>query len=106
MICGLLDAEGLLDNDREVLFNREIRREGRNIARINGRTVNVALMREMGSYLVDIHGQSEHLSLLTVRQHLRLLDRFADDQDLLDDYQSAYRSLKALQKELDDLRSS
>ena len=95
-ICELLDAEGLLDNDREVLFNREIRREGRNIARINGRTVNVALMREIGSYLVDIHGQSEHLSLLTVRQHLRLLDRFADDHVLLEDYQNAYRTLEDL----------
>ena len=105
-ICGLLDAEGLLDNDREVLFNREIRREGRNIARINGRTVNVALMREIGSYLVDIHGQSEHLSLLTVRQHLRLLDRYADDHMLLEDYQNAYRTLRILQKELEDLRSA
>ena len=104
VICGLLDAEGLLENDREVLFNREIRREGRNIARINGRTVNVALMREIGSYLVDIHGQSEHLSLLTVRQHLHLLDRFADDQAILEDYQAAFRELRALQKELDDLR--
>jgi len=106
VICGLLDAEGLLDNDREVLFNREIRREGRNIARINGRTVNVALMREIGSYLVDIHGQSEHLSLLTVRQHLRLLDRYADDQVLLEDYQNAYRMLRTLQKELEELRSA
>ncbi len=105
-ICRLLDTEGLLDNDREVLFNREIRREGRNIARINGRMVNVALMREIGSFLVDIHGQSEHLSLLTVRQHLRLLDRFADDQALLDDYQSAYQTLRELQKELKDLRDA
>jgi len=106
VICSLLDAEGLLDNDREVLFNREIRREGRNIARINGRAVNITLMHEIGSYLVDIHGQSEHLSLLTVRQHLRLLDRFADDQELLDDYQKAYRTLKTLQKELEDLRGA
>ncbi|MDP2991326.1 MAG: DNA repair protein RecN, partial [Kiritimatiellota bacterium] len=106
VICGLLEAEGLLDNDREMLFNREIRRGGRNIARINGRTVSVALMREVGSYLVDIHGQSEHLSLLTVRQHLRLLDRFADDNELLEDYQSAYNILRTLQKELDDLRKA
>jgi DNA repair protein RecN (Recombination protein N) len=106
VICELLDSEGLLDNDREVLFNREIRREGRNIARINGRAVSVALMREIGSYLVDIHGQSEHLSLLTVRQHLRLLDRFADDQALLEDYQNAFRVLRTLQKELEDLRSA
>ena len=105
-ICKLLDTEGLLDNDREVLFNREIRREGRNIARINGRMVSVALMREIGSFLVDIHGQSEHLSLLTVRQHLRLLDRFADDQALLEDYQSAYQTLRYLQKELKDLRDA
>jgi len=105
-ICELLDSEGLLDNEREMLFNREIRREGRNIARINGRAVNVALMREIGSFLVDIHGQSEHLSLLTVRQHLRLLDRFADDQILLEDYQNAYHLLRSLQRELKDLRSS
>lgn len=106
IICGLLDAEGLLDNDREMLFNREIRREGRNIARINGRAVSVALMREVGSYLVDIHGQSEHLSLLTIRQHLRLLDRFADDHVMLEDYQGAYRTLRTLQKELDDLHKA
>jgi DNA repair protein RecN (Recombination protein N) len=106
VISKLLEAEGLLDNDREVLFNREIRREGRNIARINGRVVAVALMREIGSYLVDIHGQSEHLSLLTVRQHLRLLDRYAGDQDLLEDYQGAFRVLKTIQKELEELRKA
>jgi DNA repair protein RecN (Recombination protein N) len=106
VISKLLDAEGLLDNDREVLFNREIRREGRNIARINGRVVAVSLMREIGSYLVDIHGQSEHLSLLSVRQHLRLLDRFADDQNLLEDYQVAFRVLKTIQKELEELRKA
>ncbi len=106
VICGLLDAEGLLDNKSEMLFNREIRREGRNIARINGRAVSVALMREIGGYLVDIHGQSEHLSLLTVRQHQRLLDRFAGDHDLLEDYQDAYRALRLLQKELDELRKA
>ena len=37
-------------------------------------------MKDLGSFLVDIHGQSEHLSLLSVRQHLRLLDRYADDR--------------------------
>ena len=105
-ICALLEQEGLLEGRDEMLFNREIRREGRNIARINGRVVNVSLMREIGSYLVDIHGQSEHLSLLTVRHHLRLLDRFADDQLLLDEYQRAYHVLKDLQKELNDLRQA
>ena len=101
---ALLDAEGLLDDADEILFNREIRREGRNLARVNGRVVNVSLMREAGAYLVDIHGQSEHLSLLSVRQHGRLLDRFADNAALLADYQVTYEELKTLQAELDELR--
>ena len=104
IICELLEREGLLDNSEEVHFNREIRREGRNIARINGRTVSVSLMREIGSYLVDIHGQSEHLSLLSVRQHLRLLDRYADHQTLIDEYQKSFHVLREILRELDDLR--
>ena len=105
-IAELLEAEGLLDdpNETEILFNREIRREGRNIARINGRVVTVTLMKDLGSYLVDIHGQSEHLSLLSVRQHLRLLDRYADDRELLEDYRGSFAKLKATQQELADLR--
>jgi DNA repair protein RecN (Recombination protein N) len=105
-ITAILDREGLLEDQSEVLFNREIRREGRNIARINGRTVNVSLMRELGSFLVDIHGQSEHLSLLSVRQHLNLLDRFADSQDLLVDYRRSYTVLKSTREELSDLRKA
>ncbi|MBM3137763.1 MAG: DNA repair protein RecN [Chloroflexi bacterium] len=104
VICELLEREGLLENSEEIHFNREIRREGRNIARINGRTVSVSLMREIGSYLVDIHGQSEHLSLLSVRQHLPLLDRYADHPNLISEYQDAFHVLRHLQKELDDLR--
>ena len=105
-ISEILEQEGLLDNPAEILFNREIRREGRNIARINGRVVNVSLMKELGGYLVDIHGQSEHLSLLTVRQHLNLLDRFADDQELLAAYRKSYAILKETQQELSDLRKA
>ena len=105
-ILDLLAAEELLDYDHEVIFNREIRRNGRNTARINGHTVSVTLMREIGSYLVDIHGQSEHLSLLTVRQHLDLLDRFADNAVLLEAYQKVYRNVKKVRSELETLRKT
>jgi len=105
-ILDLLAAEELLDYDHEVIFNREIRRNGRNTARINGHTVSVTLMREIGSYLVDIHGQSEHLSLLTVRQHLDLLDRYADNAILLEAYQKVYRNVKKVRSELETLRKT
>ena len=105
-IVSLLQAEDLLESEHEIIFNREIRRNGRNSARMNGHAVSVTLMREIGSYLVDIHGQSEHLSLLSVRQHLNLLDRFADNGQLLDTYASVYEKVKTLRADLDALRKA
>jgi DNA repair protein RecN (Recombination protein N) len=102
-VHALLASEDLLDDPEYIVLAREIRHEGRNTARINGRTVTAALQREVGSYLVDIHGQSEHLSLLQVRNHLHLLDGFAETGDLLNQYQSSYRQLNEVRKELEHL---
>jgi DNA repair protein RecN (Recombination protein N) len=66
--------------------------------------VNLAVLRELGELLVDVHGQSEHLSLLRVRQHIDLLDRFAGVEAELTAYQQIYRRLQALRKELIELR--
>ena len=105
-ILDLLRKDELLDSEEEILFNREIRRNGRNTARLNGRMVTVSLMREIGSYLVDIHGQSEHLSLLSVRQHLNLLDRFANNANLLQNYRTVYADISAVRAKLDQLRQA
>ncbi len=105
-IHALLEAEDLLDDPDYVTLAREIRLEGRNIARINGRTVTATLQREVGAYLVDIHGQSEHLSLLSVRNHLYLLDSFADVDQALAAYQKAYQSLREVRKDLRSLVQS
>ncbi|HTP03061.1 MAG TPA: DNA repair protein RecN, partial [Anaerolineales bacterium] len=82
------------------------RREGRNIARVNGRAVGVALLKEIGSSLVDIHGQSEHLSLLDPRAHLGLLDRFADVGKPLGEFQRTYRKLADVRTELRQIREA
>jgi DNA repair protein RecN (Recombination protein N) len=105
-VNDLLEREALLDDPDYVTLSREIQHEGRNTARINGRIVTAALQREVGAYLVDIHGQSEHLSLLQVRNHLELLDNFANIQDLLLDYRGSYEALRQVRKELTKLRQS
>jgi DNA repair protein RecN (Recombination protein N) len=105
-IMDILQREELLDDPNFVSFGRELRKEGRNIARINGRSVNVSLLRELGGYLVDIHGQSEHLSLLNVRSHLGLLDRYAASEELLADYRQTYKRLTEVRRELERLRQS
>ena len=103
-ITEILKREDLLDDENYVTLAREIRREGRSTARVNGRTVNVTLLREIGTFLVDIHGQTEHLSLLDVHAHLGLLDRFTSVDSLLTSYRQTYTSLQTLRRELDELR--
>lgn len=105
-VHALLKEEDLLDDDNFVTLQREFRREGRNVARVNGRTVNLALLKSLGEYLIDLHGQSEHLSLLRVQSHLHLLDRYAEVETKLTDYQKIYMQLSKTRKELADLRQA
>lgn len=101
----LLEQEGLLDEEESYLtLSREIRAEGRSIARINGRSVNLTIQSEIGQALVDVHGQSEHLSLLRVKHHRELLDRFARNFPLLQEYQQNYRIWSRLEQELVELK--
>lgn len=102
----ILKREDLLDDENYVTLAREVRREGRSTARINGSTVNVGLLREVGAYLVDIHGQTEHLSLLDTRAHLGLLDRYAGVDSLLASYRQTYAALQTLRRELAELRAA
>jgi DNA repair protein RecN (Recombination protein N) len=68
--------------------------------------VSVGLLGELAEYLVDVHGQSEHLSLLRVSQHLGLLDRFANVEVPLAAYRQTYRQLQAIRRELSELRAA
>ncbi len=103
-ILEILAREGLDEGGEAISLGREIRLEGRSIARVNGRSVNVSLLKELGTYLVDIHGQAEHLSLLDVRSHLHLLDRFADVEKELSEYRAQYQTYQSVNKELSELR--
>jgi len=102
----ILQREELMDDPDYVVLTREVRREGRSIARINGRTVNVGLLKEIGALVVDIHGQAEHLSLLDPRAHLGLLDRYAEVARPLSEYRQTYHALLNLRNELNGLRKA
>lgn len=103
VINPLLDEEGLLEEAGTLSLGRELRVEGRNIARVNGRSVSLSLLAAIGALLADLHGQSEHLSLLKVRHHLDLLDRFAHHESTLASYKAAFGDWSALQKQLQSL---
>src|SRR5687768_1200628 len=105
-VHSILQREELIDDPNYVVLMREIRKEGRSVARVNGRTVNVSLLKELGALLVDIHGQAEHLSLLDPRAHLGLLDRYAEVARPLSDYRQTYHALLNLRRELNELRKA
>src|SRR5271157_547306 len=102
----ILKREELLDDPNYLTMAREVRREGRSIARVNGRTASVSLLKEIGAVLIDIHGQSEHLSLLDPRAHLGLLDRYADVAKPLSDYRQTYHKLMNVRRELNEIRQA
>ena len=105
-LLEILEREDLADDPHYLVLERDIRREGRSIARVNGRSASLNLMKELGQFLVDIHGQSEHLSLLNVRQHQALLDRYAGNEAALAAYQETYRQLLACRRDLDAVRQA
>ncbi len=75
----LLEGAGLeLDTDGSLILAREVQEQGRSIARVNGRAVPVALLRDLGQRLMDVHSQMEHLSLLQPQRQLDVLDAYAD----------------------------
>lgn len=100
-INPILGREGLEgDIPDTLILGREIRASGRNYCRVNGRTVSLALLEEISQSLVDIHGQSEHLSLLRVRSHQSLLDRFGNLDRQRESLAREVRALQAVRREL------
>ncbi len=100
----ILEREALQEGEGQLTLGREIRSNGRSIARVNGTSVNSHILSELSEYLVDVHGQSEHLSLLHIAQHMGLLDSFAHVEAELAEYQAIYRHLSQVRKQLDELR--
>lgn len=103
-IDPILEREGLEGDDPDILIlGREIRSTGRNFCRVNGSTVSLTILEEIAAPLIDIHGQSEHLSLMQVRQHQRFLDRYAGLEDQREELAAEVRRLRRVRQELAEL---
>ena len=96
---------GIKIEDDMVVLRREITKSGKSVCRINGKLVTIAILREMGGSLVDIHGQHEHQELMDETKHLSLLDQFGSKQitkslseyeQIYAKYEQAIRKLKSL----------
>jgi len=102
-LAALLAEQDLADEEGSVIVSRTLNRSGRSVARVNGRAVPLALLQQVGRCLVDVHGQSEHLSLLRVAEHVEFLDGHAGARELRAEVSARVAALRQLRRELDDL---
>ena len=91
-------------DEEEIILAREVNLDGRNTCRVNGRIVPLRLLSTLAQHLVDIHGQNQHLSLLRVREHMDILDKYGGLWQLRTEVAEWSRQLTEVRQELDRLR--
>ena len=91
-------------DDGSLVILRKITAEGKNTCRVNGAIVTVSQLREIGSMLIDIHGQNDGRRLLDERAHLAAVDSFGGHKAELSAYRVAFSELRATEKALEATR--
>lgn len=95
-----LQEAGIEPEDGALLVSREIFADGKSTARVMGKPVTAAFLREIGDLLINIHGQHETQVLLAPERHLSILDSYGDHDALLEEYRTCYRQVVFLKREI------
>jgi DNA repair protein RecN (Recombination protein N) len=102
----ILLKEWDIDVEEEyLLIRREIAANGKSTCRANGRMITLSMLKQLGNYLIHIHGQHEHTGLLQVEEHLAWLDQFGGSAilSIRDEYQAYYRQYQEVTKMIEQL---
>ena len=89
-----------LEEDGNLLIQRELNADGKSICRINGRPVTASIVRSIGQHLINIHGQHENQALLSPQLHIHYIDSMGNLAPDLEEYRKIYAQAVALKKEL------
>lgn len=93
-------GENGVDYDPETVIQRDVFLDGKNICRVNGALVSVAMLRKLGIQLINIHGQHDSASLFDEENHLVFLDDFSSNEALRNAYREKYEAVAALRREI------
>lgn len=99
-----LDELGITCDEDQLFLSREIRSDGGSVARVNSRSVNVSVLKEIGETLVNIHGQHDNQILMSPEKHIHILDSFADAEEQIRDYQSSFKELQSLARKINKMK--
>ena len=93
-------GENGVDYDPETVIQRDVFLDGKNVCRVNGALVSVAMLRKLGIQLINIHGQHDSASLFDEENHLAFLDDFSSNEALRTAYREKYEAVAALHREI------
>lgn len=107
-VSPILDSYGIVADDGVLIVARELSATGKNICRINGRAVTLSALKKVTKHLIDIHGQHEHQSLLSIESHKIFLDSFGGKyiENTKRQVSDCYRELKKIQRKIDKIGGS
>ena len=116
VIEGLFDLKNLpqvknllasleIDSDDELIIRREILENGKGRARVNGSIVSLSDLEKIGDMLIQMHGQSEQLLLRDIKTHAQMLDDYAGDAELLNDYSVLWNEWNSIKNKIHETES-
>ena len=100
LVLKKLGTMGYEAEDGTLILSRELSVSGKNTCRINSRPATVAALKDIGEYLINIHGQNDNLELMNPALHIVYIDALAELSPKLSEYRKVYRELRSVEEEL------
>ncbi|MFR2096172.1 DNA repair protein RecN [Eubacterium sp.] len=94
-----------VEEDGSLLLSRKISAGGKSVCRVNGLPVTVGILKDIGTHLVNIHGQHDSQALLNPDFHYKFVDAYADCDELLAEYKESFKSFLNIRRQLKSLTS-
>ena len=102
-VINILEENDIDVEDETVIITRQVTKEGKSVARINGMVVTLNILREISDRLINIHGQHDNQALLTPIRHITFLDTYADNEEYINRYKDILSEKREIEKKISSL---
>ena len=102
-VINILEENDIDVEDETVIITRQVTKEGKSVARINGMVVTLNILREISDRLINIHGQHDNQALLTPIRHITFLDAYADNEEYINRYKDILSKKREIEKKISSL---
>lgn len=102
-VINILEENDIDTEDDTIIITRQVTKEGKSVARINGMVVTLNILREISDRLINIHGQHDNQALLTPIRHITFLDAYADNEEYINEYKDVLSKKREIEKKISSL---